>query len=204
MTTAPLAITLDKRATFSLADRLAQFAASEQVKGIFERMSKLVAKINGVRDQAGQIGQGSAGADIKAAAAQLSTKADELRKEIVATKEGGAITGEERLREHVDEIYGAINSVEDRPTDYQIARIDALDRELKDVEARFAAFETGDLATFNARLKSANLPPITVAEVEFDEDELARGGRVSALTRGLVGTRFYGDFRSLEETGEKD
>ena len=64
-----------------------------------------------------------------------------MRKVIVATTEGGAITGEERLREHVDSIYGAINSVEDRPTAYQMARIDALDRELKEVEAQWAALK---------------------------------------------------------------
>ena len=136
--------------------------------------------------------------------ASSRTKADALRKEIVATTEGGAITGEERLREHVDEIYGAINSVEDRPTAYQSARIDALDRELKDVEGQWAAFEAGDLAAFNAKLRAANLPPLTIAEVEFDPDDQARGGRVSALVRGLVGTRFYGDVKALEETGEKD
>ena len=33
-----------------------------------------------------------------------------MRKRIVATKEGGAITGEERLREHTDTLYGAIMS----------------------------------------------------------------------------------------------
>ena len=100
---------------------------------------------------------------MKSAAAQLNAKADALRKEIVATKEGGAITGEERLREHVDDVYGAINSVEDRPTNYQMARVDALDRELKDVEAEWAAFQSGDLATFNAKLKGASLPPIAIA-----------------------------------------
>src|SRR6185312_9867467 len=106
------------------------FDASERIKAIFARMSKVVAEINGVRAQAGAIGgSASAPADVKTAAAQLSGKADALRKQIVATTEGGAITGEERLREHVDEIYGAINSVEDRPTAYQMARIDALDRE---------------------------------------------------------------------------
>jgi hypothetical protein len=203
--TEPLTVTLDKRAKFTLADRQAQFAASERVKGMFERMSKLVAQINGVRDQASAFASNaSAPPAVKAAAAQLNAKADALRKEIVATTEGGAITGEERLREHVDEVFGAINSVEDRPTDYQMARIDALDRELKDVEAQWAAFEAGDLARFNAKLKASNLPPLTVAEVEFDPDDQARGGRVSALVRGLVGTRFYGDLRSFEVTGEKD
>jgi hypothetical protein len=203
--TEPLTVTLDRRATFTLADRQAQFAASERVKTMFGRMSKVVAQINGVRAQAGAIAaSASAPADLKAAATQLSNKADTLRKEIVATKEGGAITGEERLREHTDQIYGAINAVEDRPTAYQMARIDALDRELKDVESEWAALQAGDVAAFNAKLKAANLPPMTIAEIRFDPDDLARGGRASALVSGLVGTHFYGEASSLQEARERD
>jgi hypothetical protein len=205
VTTEPLTITLDRRAKFTLADRQAQYAAAERVKGMFQRMSTLVAHINGVRQQAGALAQSdSAPADVKAAAVQIGGKADAMRKEIVATTEGGAITGEERLREHTDEIYGMVTSVENRPTDYQMARIDALDRELKDVEGEWAAFEAGDLAAFNAKLKAANLPPMTIAEVRFDPDEMARGGRLSALARGIVGSHFYGDLSSLTATAEKD
>src|SRR5207248_8908174 len=40
----PLTVMLDKRATFNVADRQTQFAAAERVKGMFERMSKLVAQ----------------------------------------------------------------------------------------------------------------------------------------------------------------
>jgi photosystem II stability/assembly factor-like uncharacterized protein len=205
VSTVPLAITLDKRAQFTLADRQAQYAAAERIKGMFLRMSKVVGQINGLRARAGQIAQNpSTPADVKASAAALTAKADALRKEIVATTEGGAITGEERLREHTDEIYGAINSVEDRPTAYQMARIDALDRELKDVESEWAALQAGDVAAFNAKLKAANLPPVTIAEVRFDPDDLARGGRASALVSGLVGTRFYGEAASLQEARERD
>jgi photosystem II stability/assembly factor-like uncharacterized protein len=205
VTTAPLTITLDKRATFTLADRQAQYAASERVKGMFARMSKVVAQINGARGQAAAVAANAAApAAVKAAAAQLSDKADALRKQIVATKEGGAITGEERLREHVDEVYGAINSVEDRPTAYQMARIDALDRELRDVETQWAALQAGDIAGFNAKLRAASLPPVVIAEVRFDAYDRARGGPVAALVRGLVGTHYYGDAASLREAGEKD
>jgi photosystem II stability/assembly factor-like uncharacterized protein len=200
----PLTLTLDKRATFTLADRQAQFAAAERVKSMFERMSKMVAQINGVRDQTAALAESATAApDVKAAAAQLGAKADDIRKEIVATKEGGAITGEERLREHADDVYGAINSVEDRPTAYQLARIDALDRELKDVEARWAAFQSVDVASFNAKLRAANLPPLTIAELN-DPDDLARGGRVSALVRGLVGTHVYGNLGTTGESAERD
>ena len=201
----PLTVTLDKRATFTLADREAQFAAAERVKSMFGRMSKVVAEINGVRDQTAALASSAtAPADVKASAARLGESADEIRKEIVATKEGGAITGEERLREHTDDVYGAITSVEDRPTAYQLARIDALDRELKDVEARWAAFQSADVAAFNAKLKSDKLPPLTIAEVKFDPDDLARGGRAAALARGLVGSHFYGDFSTLQEARERD
>src|SRR5206468_11752251 len=162
----PLTVTLDRRASFTVADREAQYAAAERIKGLFGRMSKMVAQINGVRAQVGAIAaSGSAPPPVKAAAAQLSDKADTLRKLIVATKEGGAITGEERLREHVDQIYGAISSVEDRPTPYQVARIDALERELAEVEAQWAALQASDVAAFNGKLKSANLPPLTIAEI---------------------------------------
>ncbi|HET7281436.1 MAG TPA: sialidase [Sphingomicrobium sp.] len=205
VSTEPLTITLDKRASFTLADRQAQYAASERLKAMFLRMSKVVGQINGLRAKTGEIADNaSAPAAIRASAEALTAKADALRKQIVATTEGGAITGEERLREHTDEIYGAINSVEDRPTAYQMARIDALDRELKDVEAQWTALQAGDVAAFNARLKGANLPPVTIAELRFDPDELARGGRVDALVRGLVGTRFYGNAASLQQVADKD
>ena len=44
-------------------------------------------------------------------------KVDAVRKQIVATTEGGAITGEERLREHTDQLYGAILSYEGKPAE---------------------------------------------------------------------------------------
>ncbi|MBA3240214.1 MAG: hypothetical protein H0T60_03220 [Acidobacteria bacterium] len=200
VTTAPLDVTLDKRATFTLADRQAQYAAAERVKGLFARMSRLVGEINAVRVGAEGV-QGPPA--IRADAEQISSKADDIRKELVATKEGGAITGEERLREHVDDIFGAINSVETRPTTYQLARVGTLDAQLAAVEARFAAFKSGDLARFNSQLEGAGLKPLTLANVQFDEEQ-ARGGRVQTLARGLIGTRYYGSIAALEERGEKD
>jgi photosystem II stability/assembly factor-like uncharacterized protein len=205
VTSEPLTVTLDRRATFTVADRQAQYAAAERVKGLFARMSKLVGEINSVRSGADALAKdASTPAGIRSAAGKLSAKADDLRKQLVATKEGGAITGEERLREHVDDVYGGITSTEGRPPDYMLQRVDALDRELKDVEAAFETFKTKDLAAFNASLQQAKLPPITVAVLEFDLDEQPDGGRGAALATGLVGLRFYGDMKGLEAQGERD
>jgi photosystem II stability/assembly factor-like uncharacterized protein len=205
VTSEPLTVTLDRRAQFTLADRQAQYDAAERVKGLFARMSKLVGEINSVRAGADSLAKNaSTPAPVRAAAEKLSANADTLRKELVATKEGGAITGEERLREHVDDVYGGITSTEGRPPNYLLQRVDALDRELKDVETAFETFKSKDLAAFNATLQQAKLPPITVATITIDPDEQPRGGSVSALANGLVGLHFYGDLSVLGEHGERE
>jgi hypothetical protein len=205
VTTEPLTVTLDRRAQFTLADRQAQYEAAERVKGLFARMSKLVGEINSVRSGADSLAKdASTPAAVRSAAEKLSAKADTLRKELVATKEGGAITGEERLREHVDDVYGGITSTEGRPPNYLLQRVDALDRELKDVETEFEAFKAKDLAAFNATLQQAKLPPITVATITFDPEDQPRGGSVSALANGLVGLHFYGDMSVFGERGERE
>jgi hypothetical protein len=66
-------------------------------------------------------------------------KLDDLKKKIVATKEGGAITGEERIREHAELLYGALMGWEGRPARYQVERIDTLRRELEDVKKELDA-----------------------------------------------------------------
>jgi len=156
---------LDRRVAFSAADRRAQYDAAMRVRALFGDMSGLVDQINAVRMQADATGAKLPANDAaKKELASLSSKADEIRKKIVATKEGGAITGEERLREHMDTLYGAIMSYDGKPSDYQIARIDALGRELDDVKKEFAGLREKDLPKANAALKAKNLPEIAVPD----------------------------------------
>jgi hypothetical protein len=93
-------------------------------------------------------------------------KVDAVRKQIVATTEGGAITGEERLREHTDQLYGAILSFEGKPADYQMANIDALKRELDDVTKEFEQLNTKDLPALNDALKAKGLSAIAYVPTE--------------------------------------
>jgi photosystem II stability/assembly factor-like uncharacterized protein len=158
---------LDRRVTFDATDRRAQFDAAMRVRGLFGEMSALVDQINAVRAQADAAGAKLEQKDaMRKQLAALSAKADDIRKKIVATKEGGAITGEERLREHMDTLYGAIMSYDGKPTDYQLARIEALNRELGDVKQQFASLREGDLAKTNASLRAKSLPEIAVPAVD--------------------------------------
>ena len=79
---------------------------------------------------------------LRAQLQQLAAKCDELRSKIVATKEGGTITGEERIRELLGQLYGDVNGYEGRPTDYQVARADSLAHELEDVIGDFRKLAT--------------------------------------------------------------
>jgi photosystem II stability/assembly factor-like uncharacterized protein len=158
-------IALDPRSPFTVADRQAQFDATMKVHGMFGRMSDLVARIQAVRAGAGaaaaKLPEGDA---LRTQLAALSDKADAIRKQIVATKEGGAITGEERLREHMDQLYGALMSYEGRPAATLLAYSGALERELGDVEGAFTQLSNGDLAAANAALKANGMPEIALPE----------------------------------------
>jgi hypothetical protein len=79
---------------------------------------------------------------------------------IVATKEGGMITGEERLREHMSNLYGELTGYEGRPTQTQIERADALTRELTDVIRDFDAWVSKELPAINAALPKKKLAGI--------------------------------------------
>jgi len=103
---------------------------------------------------------------------------DAVRKQIVATTEGGAITGEERLREHTDQLYAAILSYEGKPGDYQIANIDALRRELDDVTKEFQQLIAQDLPTLNDALKAKGQPAIILPPGKIAmNDQLPGSGR---------------------------
>jgi hypothetical protein len=117
---------------------------------------------------------------LKKSVTDFDGKVDGVRKQIVATKEGGAITGEERLREHTDQLYGAILSYEGKPGGYQLAYIEALKRELADATNEFAGLVDKDLPALNDALKAKNQPTISPPpqKIALDEDaeHFAGGG----------------------------
>ena len=160
-TTLPLA--LDRRATFTETDRKAQYEAAMRIHALFGSMTALVRRVNGLREAADREVQSLPAADpARRPLEALAAKADEVRKRVVATTEGGAITGEERLREHADQLYSAILSYEGRPADYQLQRIDVLTSELADVESAFQGVLKAELSAANAALRKKKRAAIAV------------------------------------------
>jgi len=133
-----LDIGLDRRAPWKVADRREQFDAAMKVHALFGDMSDLVEKIDSA---SAALAQRMKAQPQDTRLAGLLGKVDVTKKKIVATKEGGAITGEERIREHTDHLYSALLSWEGKPAPYLVARTDALRRELAEVRAEFEALQ---------------------------------------------------------------
>ena len=155
-----LVVQLDRRASFDLAARKQQFDAAMKVHGLFGEMTDLTDRLDTARAALDQRAAAlPAGDELKPKLGGASDQLGELKKKIVATKEGGAITGEERLREHLDHLYGALLSWEGKPGSYHLERLAVLQRELSDVRGEIDSAMTG-LKSLDAPLKSRKLEPI--------------------------------------------
>ena len=117
--------------------------------------------IIGVRDQAGARSARLGPSDpLGRQLGSLAQAVDAIRSKIVATKEGGMITGEERLREYLGGLYGDVNGYEGRPTASQVARAEALGKELEDVIREFRRLTDERLPAINRALAGKHLDPV--------------------------------------------
>src|SRR5207302_1869057 len=172
-----LTVGLDRRVKWTVADRKAQYDAAMKVYTLFNDESALFARISGLRAQVAEAGKGRAEKDpLHKKLADFDGKLDELRRRIVATKEGGAITGEEHLREHTDPLHRPLLSWVARPSAYPTDHLGAARAKLRDLDAGFASSPARDLAG-EART--------------VERDGVARGGgearRPLVLVHGLLG-----------------
>jgi len=187
--TEQLKVTLDPRAKFSLDDRKAQFDLTMKVYHTIEHMTYAVEAIEGVRNGANARAAKLAEKDpLRKQLQDLAAKSDGMRSKIVATKEGGMITGEERIRELLGQLYGMVNGYEGRPSDYQAARADSLAHELEDVIGDFQKLTQKELPAINAGLKKKKAEAITVlGEADWQKKREAEGSSGAA-----AGARFFG------------
>jgi photosystem II stability/assembly factor-like uncharacterized protein len=178
--TTQLVVQQDPRAKFTPEDRQMEFDASMRVYNFLGDMTFDADRISAMHDA---LLERSAKIKNDASLAkrlqQAADSMDDLRKKIVSTKEGGAVTGEIRIREYTTELYGDILNYEGRPTDYQATRIDSLKKELADVSAQFDAFASKELASINKSLtqkKMEAIHPVTRAAWDAASGDEGRGG----------------------------
>jgi hypothetical protein len=188
--TAPLQIAIDPRATYNLDDRKAQLDLALKLRDLLGHMTYTVDSITGARDAASLRSSKLPEQDaLRARLQKFHDDLDQLRSKIVATKEGGMITGEERIRELLGNVYGNVNSYDGKPTDDQVARTSALARELEDVLTAFRKLTDKDLPGLNAALAKKKLERIPVtSESDWEKQHSGAPGGSSSGIRATART----------------
>ncbi len=99
---------------------------------------------------------------------EMISRMDDMHAEIVPIKIGG-ITGEERLRERVANIYSGISGFGGRPTDTQVNRLAMVENEVNEMGKRVEGVISEELAEINKSLEKEGLEAISViSREEFD------------------------------------
>jgi hypothetical protein len=91
----------------------------------------------------------------------LADALEQQRTALVATKEAeGGISGEEKLREELGNLYGNVNGYEGRPTQSQLDRMAVLGADLEAAGQRFDTAADKELLALNPQLLKAKLEPL--------------------------------------------
>jgi photosystem II stability/assembly factor-like uncharacterized protein len=171
--TAQLPVVADPRAKHTAEDRRAQFDLAMKLHNMLGEMTFATERINRLRlalnDRVSKL---PANDPLRQRLEVASAQVDELRRKIVATKEGGMITGEERLREFLTDLYGNVVFYEGRPSQVQVERTEVLGREMGDVVKDFDAWIAKELSDINAALVKKKLEPIRpLTREEWEKSE---------------------------------
>jgi photosystem II stability/assembly factor-like uncharacterized protein len=159
--TGKLKLVLDPRANYNEQDRREQFDLAMKLYQMLGRMSFTVDSMVNLRDAAtARTAKLPAKDALRNSLQQFSQQVDALRSKIVATKEGGAITGEERIREFMTTVYSDVNNYDGKPTNSQVERTDALGHELDDVIKEFGQLTAKQLPAINSGLQKKKLEPL--------------------------------------------
>jgi photosystem II stability/assembly factor-like uncharacterized protein len=152
----------DPRSHATPEDRSAQHDMALKLYGMLSRMTMVVESITDLRDQAhARAGALPAGDALRKRVESLEKAMEEQRRALVSTKEGEVVSGEDKLREELGMLYGAVNMADGRPTDSQATRMGVLGKDLESAYEKFQASAGKELPALNAQLQARKLEPIT-------------------------------------------
>ena len=159
--TSKVDLVADPRSPHSAADRTHQRETAHWLYRDLERLTYVVDAIIDARDQARARAEKLGKDDALARKLRVTAdKLDDLRRSLVTVREGGQITGEEKLREKLGRLYGGVNGYEGRPTNSQLRYADVLEGEMAAAELQFEALTGKELITLNAGLITKQLDPV--------------------------------------------
>jgi len=173
--TSKVSLVADPRASYTAEDRKAQHETAMKLYGMMGDLTYLYDAVNDARtqamDRAGKLTpKDGAQKPLQAFTAQLNS----LRGDLSAQKEGW-LTGEEKLRERLGALYGAVNIYDGRPTQSMYDNMKLMEKELADATNRLQGVFNKQLAPVNAALTKSKAESITTLSREAWEAKGSSG-----------------------------
>jgi photosystem II stability/assembly factor-like uncharacterized protein len=156
----------DPRTKSTAADRALQHKTVTQLYDMLAQLTYVVDATSELREQAKQRAGAASDSKLKEQLNGLMQKLEDFRSSLVSVKEGGMITGEKKLREHLGELYGAVNAYSGRPTQSQIEETAVLGKKLDEAGTQFKTIVTAQVSTLNSELQGKNAEPLKVTSRE--------------------------------------
>ena len=156
----------DSRSKSTPADRELQHKTVTQLYDMLAQLTYIVDTTNDLRDQAKQRATAASDDKLKDQLNALIQKLEDFRSSLVSVKEGGMITGEKKLREHLGELYGAINGYSGRPTQSQIESATVLKKKLDDAGTQFQSLTSSQIPPVNTALQGKHQDALKVMSRE--------------------------------------
>ena len=157
----------DPRSTHTAEDRNLQYDTVMKLHGMMERLTYVVDATLGAREALQKRAEGLPQNDkLRKQLDGLATELTKFHATLVATGEGGWLSGEEQLREKVGYLYGGVNGYEGRPTKSQLDQMGVLGARLDKAAARLDAIAKNELAAANKALAVRKLEPVNLLTEE--------------------------------------
>ena len=158
-----------------------------KVHALFGDESALMDRILGLRRHWPKAGAAVPEGDpLRKQITDFDAKVDAVRNKSSPRPKAAPSPAKKGLREHTDQLYGAILSYEGKPAAYQIAYIDTLKRELDAVTKQFDQLLAQDLPALNDSLKSKGQQPLSTPDAKVGTNEATYGsGRGAGASSAL-------------------
>jgi len=163
----------DPKAKIPLEDKKLQREATMKIFSMHEDLAFLSERIRAVGDTAYARADKMNNKEFNAQLKLWNTKSEDLLKTLAASVGGTNITGEEKIREKLTELYWKVATSLTRPTDSQLDRIKGLQKEIDEASGKAEALFKAELTKLNAVIAKNKQDEIKLLRKE-DWDKISK------------------------------
>ncbi|MBU1188976.1 MAG: glycosyl hydrolase [Gammaproteobacteria bacterium] len=175
----------DPRSPHSAEDRQLQQQVTLELYNTLADLTYMLDSVDelaaAMREQADEL-SGSNARDLKRIADRLDEHSGTL-----AVREGGFISGQERLRERLGELYGDVSGYDGRPTDTQLERQQQLLQQLATAQTETDKLLEQQLPRANRILQRNNIEPLQrISRADWNEREGIGAPNTAGLSKWFI------------------